>query len=291
MGISFVLDFALCKFNGLDNKEALKEASLNGLKTGGYVFATYVISSQLAKTGLPAAMAPMTDAIANNLGKGLSEAILQIYGVETAELTSAQIATKISSVLQSQIITGGVIVVVLTAPDVVNLFRGRVSKEQLLQNLCVTVVSVGGTYVGSVAGGALGTLILPGGGTTAGAIIGGIAGGAVSGFVSKKVLSAFFESDSDKMYEIISAKFESMCVDYLISEEEANGLVDDLKGELTGTVLKDMYQSEDREQFAEDLMKPLFEKKVASRDKIVIPTEEDTRTAMLNSMEGIVFVH
>ena len=291
MGISFVLDFALCKFNGLDNKEALKEASLNGLKTGGYVFATYVISSQLAKTGLPAAMAPMTDAIANNLGKGLSEAIFQIYGVETAELTSAQIATKISSVLQSQIITGGVIVVVLTAPDVVNLFRGRISKEQLLQNLCVTVVSVGGTYVGSVAGGALGTLILPGGGTTAGAIIGGIAGGAVSGFVSKKVLSAFFESDSDKMYEIISAKFESMCVDYLISEEEANGLVDDLKGELTGTVLKDMYQSEDREQFAEDLMKPLFEKKVASRDKIVIPTEEDTRTAMLNSMEGIVFVH
>jgi hypothetical protein len=38
-------------------------------------------------------------------------------------------------------------------------------------------------------------------------------------------------------------------------------------------------------------MKPLFEKKVASRDKIVIPTEEDTRTSMLNSMDGIIFVH
>ena len=78
IGISFVLDYAICRYNGLENKEALKEASLNGLKTGGYVFATYVISSQLAKTGIPAAMAPITDAIANNLGKRLSEAILEM---------------------------------------------------------------------------------------------------------------------------------------------------------------------------------------------------------------------
>lgn len=291
MGISFVLDFALCKYNGLDNKEALKEASLNGLKTGGVVFATYVISSQLAKTGLPAAMAPMTDAIAKNLGRGLSEAIVRLYGVEAAELSSTQIASKVSSILQSQIITAGVTVVVLTAPDIVDLFRGRISKEQLLQDLVVTVLSVGGTYTGSVAGGVVGSLILPGGGTTAGRIIGGIAGGAATGILSKTVVNKFFKSDSDKMYEIISAKFEAMCVDYLISESEANDLVDDLKEKLTGSVLKDMYQSEDREKFATDLMTPLFESKVASREKIVIPTEEETRTAMLNSMEGIIFVH
>lgn len=291
LGMSFVLDFALCKYNGLDNEEALKEASLNGLKTGGVVFATYVISSQLAKTGLPAAMAPMTDAIANNLGKGLSEAILQTYGVETAELSSAQIASKISQVLQSQIITTGVVVVVLTAPDIVDLFRGRISKEQLLQNLVVTVVSMGGAYVGSVAGGAIGSLILPGGGTTAGKIIGGITGGSASRYLSKKAVSAFFKSDSDKMYEIISSKFETLCIDYLISQKEADELVDDLNSKLTGDTLKDMYQSEGREQFAEDLMKPLFEEKVTSREKIAIPSEEETRTSILNTMEGIVFVH
>ena len=291
IGISFVLEYAICRYNGLENKEALKEASLNGLKTGGYVFATYVISSQLAKTGIPAAMAPMTDAIANNLGKGLSEAILQTYGVEAAGLSSSQIAGQISKLLQSQIITGGVIVVVLTAPDIVDLFRGRISKEQLLQNLCVTVVSVGGAYVGHIAGGAIGTLILPGGGTTAGAIVGGIAGGATAGFVSKWTLSKFFESDSDQMFEIISSKFETMCVDYLISQEEADDLVDDLKDKLTGSTLKDMYQSENREKFAEDLMKPLFESKVASREKIVVPTEEEVRAEMLTTMKGIVFVH
>lgn len=291
IGISFVLDYALCRYNGLDNIDALREAGLNGLKTGGYVFATYVISSQLLKTGLPVAMAPMTDAISKNLGEGLAEAILQVNEGGAVKLTSTQITSRISSILQSQIITGGVIVVVLTASDVIDLFRGRISKEQLLQNLVVTVLRVGGSYAGLIAGGALGSLILPGGGATVGAIIGGIVGDAASGFVSQKVLSAFFENDSDKMYEIISAKFESMCGDYLISEEEASGIVDDLKDKLTGSVLKDMYQSEDREQFAEDLMKPLFENKVASREKIVIPTEEDIRKAMLASMEGIVFVH
>ena len=93
------------------------------------------------------------------------------------------------------------------------------------------------------------------------------------------------------MFEIISAKFEAMCVDYLISQEEADDLVDNLKDKLTGSTLKDMYQSEDREKFAEDLMKPLFEDKVASREKIVVPREEEARTEMLTTMKGIVFVH
>ena len=111
-----------------------------------------------------------------------------------------------------------------------------------------------GAYVGHIAGGAVGTLNPSGGGTTAGAIIGGIAGGgATAGFVSKWALSKFFESDSDQMFEIISSKFETMCVDYLISQEEADDLVDDLKDNLTGSTLKDMYQSENREKILQKI--------------------------------------
>lgn len=291
MGISFVLDFALCKLNGQETTEALKNASLNGLKTGGTVFATYVISSQLAKTGVAKAMVPTAEAIAKSLGTELSKTILQVYGIEAAELTGEQIASRITGILQSQIITAGVLVVALSADDVVNLFRGRISKEQLLQNLVVTVVSAGGTYVGTVAGGAVGSLVVPGAGTAVGSFAGGILGGTASGFVAEKGISAFFKSDSDKMYEIISAKFESMCSDYMISKKEADGLVDTLKNKLSGSTLKDMYQSEDREKFAEDLMKPLFKTKVAAREKIEIPTEEETRLEMLIMLDGIVFVH
>lgn len=291
MGISFAIDFALCKLNGQNHIEALKNASLNGLKTGGAIFATYVISSQLAKTGLASAMAPTTDAIANSLGRGLSEAILQAYGVEVANMASKEIAKQISKLLQSQIITSGVLVVVLSADDVIDLFRGRISKEQLLQNLVVTIMGTGGMLAGTVAGGAVGTFIAPGAGTAVGSVTGGILGGTAAGFVAQKGQSAFLESDADKMYEILSAKFNAMCFDYMLNEKEVNEVVDELKSELSGSVLKDMYQSEDREKFAEDLMRPIFETKVASREKIEIPTEEETRLAMLSMLNGIVFVH
>ena len=44
-GISFALDFISCKMNGESFQDATKNAALNGLKTGDFVFATYVISS------------------------------------------------------------------------------------------------------------------------------------------------------------------------------------------------------------------------------------------------------
>lgn len=291
MGISFVIDYALCKINGQNNKEALKNASLSGLKSGGIIFATYVISSQLAKTGLKTALAPTTEAVAKSLGKGISEVILRISGEDVAKLTTQQITTKISSILQTQIITTGVLIVVLEASDIINLFRGRISGSQLLQNLVVTVIAVGGTYVGSLVGGAVGTIVLPGGGTLAGAFIGGIIGGAVTGTITKKLLKHFFKSDTDKMYEIVTSKFEEMCFDYVVTEDEANELVDELKNKLADKTLKDMYQSKDREKFAEELMKPMFEKKIASREKIEMPDEEETRHEMLCALEGVVFLH
>lgn len=291
LGISFVIDYSLGKINGLDNQEALKEASLNGLKNGGYVFATYVISSQLAKTGLPKAMAPLTDAIAVNLGKGISESILQIHGIETAELSTMQIAKQISKVMQNQIITGGVFVVVLTTPDILELFKGRISREQLLQNLVVTVFSLGGTYVGSVTGGALGTIVVPGAGTMAGSLVGGVAGGSAAAFVAKYGLKTFLKSDSDKMYEILSNEFSALSSEYIFTEQEVSELVEQVKKALTEKTLKDMYQSKDRETFAKELMQPLFEKEIASREKVVIPTEEESRVEMMKTMRGIIFVH
>ena len=51
VGISFALDYAVCKLNGYDTNTALKDSAINGLKTGSVVFASYVISAQITKTG------------------------------------------------------------------------------------------------------------------------------------------------------------------------------------------------------------------------------------------------
>ena len=290
VGISFALDYAMCKLNGQTNKEAMKNASLTGLKTGGVVFATYVISSQLMKTGLPEAMTPIAKNVANSLGKELSKSLLKTYGVEAAALTSEQIQTQIIKILQSQIITAGVLIVVLSIDDVIDLFQGRISKEQLLKNLVVTIVSVGASVIGSIAGGAAGTAVLPGVGTTAGAIAGGVVGGTVAGLASSAIMSRF-KDDSDEMYDIIVAEFQNMCDDYLISQDEADTLTNTLRDKLTGELLKDMYQSDDREKFANNLMKPMFEAKVSEREKIKMPSEDEIRSSYVSLLEGIVFIH
>ena len=158
-GITFVVDFACCMMNGLDAEDALKNAGLNGLKTGGVVFATYVISSQLAKTGmansLSNALIPTAEAITKTFGDDVCKAIMQKAGVQAAGNVTA---TQVAHTLSRELIADGVLIIVLTSIDVADLFRGRISKEEVLKNLTVTIVSLAAGAAGGYGGAALGTL-------------------------------------------------------------------------------------------------------------------------------------
>lgn len=124
-GISFVIDYACCVMNGQEPEDALKNAGLNGIKTGGVVFATYVISSQLAKTGmaqsLSNAMVPTAEAILKTFGDDVGKAILQGAGVQAVGNVTAN---QVSKALARELIVDGVLVIILTSADVVDLFRG-----------------------------------------------------------------------------------------------------------------------------------------------------------------------
>lgn len=61
-----------------------------------------------------------------------------------------------------------------------------------------------------------------------------------------------------------------------MSKDEADRIVDAVQAKLDGETIKDMYASEDKNQFANDLLKEEFEKEVANR-KISVPTEADLR--------------
>lgn len=287
-GISFVLDFTCCMLNGASVEDALKNAGLNGLKTGGVVFATYVISSQLAKTGLTNALVPTAEAIAKALGEEVCEAIVLKTGVQTAGMSSTKAAAQI---IAKELIVDGVLLVVLTGIDVVELFRGRISKEELLKNLTVTIISIGIGTAGGYGGAALGTLIAPGLGTTIGAIIGSIAAGGLSAWAAEALIAPYYESDAEEMFNIITEEFTLLCVDYLINEEEGNRIAERLSSVLIGDVLKDMYASDDRQQFAKELIEPLFVEEVTQRTQIITPTEEELRYEMKETLQGVVFIH
>ena len=287
-GIGFVIDFTCCMLNGAEVDDALKNAGLNGIKAGGVVFATYVISSQLAKTGLSSALIPTAEAIAKALGENVCEAIVLKTGVQTAGMSATKAAAKIIS---KELIADGVLLVVLTGVDVAELFRGRISQEELLKNLTVTIVSVAVGTAGGYGGAALGSLIAPGVGTTVGAILGSVAGGGLSAWAAEALIAPYYESDAEEMFVIISDEFTDLCSAYLINEEEGSRIADKLSSVLIGDVLKDMYASEDRNVFAQNLLEPLFIEEANNRQAIITPSEEELRYEMKETLQGVVFIH
>lgn len=291
-GITFVIDYACCRMNGLESEDALKNAGLNGIKTGGVVFATYIISSQLAKTGLADtltnALIPTAEAITKTFGDDVCKAIMQRAGVQAAGNVTAN---QVANALSRELIADGVLIIVLTSIDVADLFQGRISKEEVLKNLTVTIVSIAAGTAGGYGGAALGSMIAPGVGTTVGAILGSVASGALSAWAAEALIAPYYESDAEEMFNIISEEFTVLCSNYLVSEEEANRIVEALKGQLVGDVLKDMYQAEDRNLFARELIEPLFVAEAKKRPVVITPTEEEIRYGMKTELQGIVFIH
>ena len=312
MGISFVLDYVACKMNGISNEEALKESTIGALKSGSVVFATYVISSQLAKTAIGGLTDSAAQAIVNSLSDDIIRQLAYTYGIDIfAEGTAKaalknELSNKVTKAVSRQILTSAVLVVVLEVPDIIDIFRKRISPEQLLKNLTVTIATVGGGagggalggIVGGTIGGAIGSII-PGAGTAAGAavggkigmVLGGIGGSMGANSLSKNALDNIYKGDADKMYAILTDVYKEGCVNYLLDEKEASDVVNKLSQELNTDKLKDMFSSENREEYAKNLLEPLFLGVTKQRPPIKVATEREVRDEMKKMSRGLIFIH
>lgn len=291
VGISFLMVYSISRLNGESPKKSLKAAAFEGLKSGGIVFGTSVISNQLARTNAIKVFVPSSEALVKALGDDFASALLKSVGRETVGLTDDAIRRQAAKVLRSQALTAGVTIVLLSIDDVAEIVRGRISAEQLLKNLAVTTVGIAGGYAGSVIGGAAGTAIAPGVGTKAGSIVGGVVIGGAAGYGAEKVLGIFVKDDAEKMMVIIEENFGELCQEYLLSEDEANRVADVLMEKLTGENLKDMFASENQNKYARKMIEPLIIAEIANRDIINVPTEAEMRTELKSTLEGVVFIH
>lgn len=290
-GISSLITYSISRLNGVPAKEALKTSAIQGVKTGGIVFGTSVISSQLARTNVVKVFTPSSEALVKALGDDFASGLLKSIGRETVGLSDDAIRTQAAKILRNQALTAGVTVVLLSAGDVVDIIRGRISAEQLFKNLAVTTVGVAGGYVGSVLGGTAGSAIAPGVGTTAGSIVGGVIVGGVAGYGAEKLFGLILKDDAEKMMVIIEDNFLQLSQDYLVNEDEATHIADELQGKLTGDTLKDMFASDNQNQYAQELIEPLVEEEVSKRATIKAPTAAEMRAELKNSLKGVVFVH
>lgn len=292
-GLSTVLTFATCIWNGEDFDVALKSATYSGLKVGGTTFATAILSSQLSKAGLNSALVGSSEAIVNILGPKASAMLVNAFRSGT-NIYGAAAMKSAAKMLRGNAITGAVSVVVLSSVDLVNIFRGRISGAQLFKNITNTASTVAGGSAGWIGGATAGAAVgsfVPIIGTAVGGFVGGLlgsfAGGSAANKVSSTITNKFIEDDSEQMVRIIEKVFTQMAEDYLLSKKEAENIIDNLKSNLTGSTIKDMFASSNKIEFAQELLINNFEYEVRKRKKIIMPSPEEMQKKLKIVLEEI----
>lgn len=286
MGITFTLDFVINTINGESLEDSLKSATISSIRAGAFTGLIYVASSQLIKKGAPSIFVPAASGLTNLLGEQARQILIDLYGGGQKATAGA-----VQTLLEQQMLVQAVTLVVLSVPDVIDLFNGRISASQLAINLGTIFGGVAGIQVGSVAGGALGSLVVPGAGTTIGAIAGGTAGGIAGSWGASTLLSTVFEKDAEMMVDILTKQFQIKSEEYVISQEEADSITTKLQASLNDDVLKDMFQSKSRKKFANKLLTPLFEETLKERKKVHLPSFEETRTSLEDQFVDVVYIH
>lgn len=301
-GITSVVSFALSIWKGEEFNAAIKQATIQGLKSGGVAFATAVLAGQLSKAGLNSLLVGSSEAIVKVIGPKASAVLINAFRSGT-NIYGAAAMKSLAKLLRNNGITAAISFAVLSVGDVTNIFRGRISGKQLFKNLTNTGASIaggtggwiGGTALGAKVGATIGTFIAPAAGTAIGAgigsTIGGLLGalglGTASSKVSKAVLDPFIEDDADAMVKIIQNVFTNLAEEYLINKKEAEDITIALQQVLDGKLLKIMFSSEDREQFARDLLTGLFEDVARNRKFIALPSEEQFQDSLRIVLEEI----
>ncbi len=289
VGISFLIGYALCKMNGLNNQEALRTASVDSFKTGGVVFASSVIAGQLSKEGTCNALKVSMEKLTKTLGKNFAEGLAKACGKNITGDAAIKYAAKI---LKNGALMTAITLGILEIKDISDIIQGRISKEQFLKNLSIALVSLLGGGLGALGGGAVaGTIVAPGAGTAIGALLGSLAGASIGGAVTSGIVSHFIKDDAEEMFAIIETEFQKLGEEYMLNQNEAAMVAEQLQKSLDNDKLKDMFESEERNQFARNLLEPLFEKQVAQRSKIEVASAEEVRWQLKDSLKGIVFVN
>lgn len=286
-GVTAIITLATNLWSGEDFEKSLKMATYSGLKVGGTAFITTILAGQLSKAGLNSALVGSSEAFVKLMGPKASAALVNAFRDSGRSIYGSAATKSAAKLFRGNVITAGVTVVVLSSFDVANIFRGRISGKQLFKNLTNTASSVSGGAAGWIGGAAVGSAIAPGVGTIVGGLIGSIAAGAGASKVLDVVLGSFIEDDAEEMVRIIQKAFEELSADYLLSQKEAEKSVDRLGEKLDGNMLKDMFASKDRKEYARNLLVPIIEHETKNRKHIAAVSDERLAASLRSVLEDI----
>ena len=288
-GISGAITFAKSVWNGESIDKAIDSAVCVGIQSGGLTFVSSVITAQLTRTSVnEVILAPSIElvkifpsSVRNSLVNSLQRGAM-IYG--------NQATNNLAKLIRSNIIAAGTMLIVMSAADITQFVRGRISAKQLFKNIGTLATGMCGGYVGATVGGTVGSALGPVG-AAAGTLIGGMVGGSAAGQAASSVLSNFVEDDAKEMLEIINQELVPLVEEFLLSEDELSIIIDELKKSLIKDKLLQMYASKDRNSFARELLVEQITKVVKWRVRISMPSDQKMiigmgRVIELSSKEG-----
>lgn len=268
-GITALLSFATCKWNGMSTKDAAFESLKSGASVMGKGTAIYVISMQLGGRSEFINLFEHSKVLNQSTGKmetvfgGINNPFYKIGNSLATKINASDFAKtelgkslKLDKINGQAIISGTVVVVITFGPDIVRALRGRISVEQLLKNS-----AVGGA---GMAGAAIGNVLIPI------PIVGSMIGGAATSFIVKKALDHFIEDDAVKMFQILKEEFIDAISLAGLTKDEMDKVVSlTIAHPKISRILKDMYAYGDSREYArEKIMDAAIESVYKEREYI-----------------------
>ncbi len=288
MGVSALVSFAYAMWSGKDYKIALKESCYTGLKVGGISWVSSIITSQIAKTGIVKGLKPVTGYLVEKMGAKTASIIANSTRIGQSSIYGAAAMNSASKLLRGNILTGAVTVAVMSVPDFYKMFMGYQSGKQVAKNVTTTTAGIAGGTVGWIGGVALASSVATGGvAPIIAGLVGSVAIGSGSSSLTKTILDYFSKDDIVEMQEILAVHFNHLAEDYLLSQQEAENVLDGLSEKLSIDVLRDMFKQESKRNFAIDLIEPLIIDEIKQR-KVIKITELPTIEALEDEIETIL---
>lgn len=235
----------------------------SGIQAGGIAFVTSVVSSQITKTGVSNLLIKPSNELVKLLPSTVRKQLLAAIR-DGAPIYGAAASKNLAKLLRGNFITQVVTVLVLSSNDIFHYAQGKISGKQLFKEV-TTLVS------GLIGGGVVGVLLAPLG--PVGVIIGSIIGTGLSSEAMRRLLNQFIEDDAVKLIEIVNNRFVILANEYFLSKSELDLAVEVLRGCLVHSKLLEMYASEDRIRFADELIEKCITSVIIWRTNILIPDQ------------------
>lgn len=267
--ITAAITFAKAIWDGEDFNIAVEKSVYAGLKVGNAVFFTTIATSQLARTSLNSMLVAPTEKFMSNVPSKLLNPLVNLSREGRNKLSGVAAQKYAAKLLRNNLVTAVITVTVLSAKDISNAFRSRISGKQLFKN--ITILTAG--IVGGCAGTSLMSFLSV---TNPWLIMAGAAAcGTMASSATSRIMDKFIEDDAVMLVGILEKHFVEFAKDYMLSQEELDIILGDLQIVLVHEQLLQMYASTDRDIYAEKLLQGIIEKTVSARCMILSPSKEE----------------